>query len=249
MAKAVRIKSELKTNKNKAFRQTAFAFFFMLLFLVAGIVTFFAVLLKKMTLHIAFPCMFIGISLILLVLYFVSKRNYKILNAGVRGENKTYDVLKKLPKDYTVITNPVIHHRGFENELDFVVVGAKGVFIVESKNYSGIIIGKTSDNTWKQIKHSKDKVHEKEVKNPSKQASRQGGRMRELFADFDISAEVFSILYFVDNRSELKITDDAEIGVRIINNENDLIDYILKTEGKYKIDDSERTKIIRCFKK
>lgn len=249
MAKLVRIKSELKVNKTKAFWHMAFASFFAVLFACASFVMFLAIFLDKTDLHIAFPIMFLVLANVMLPIFIIKKKAYDILKAGVKGEQETYGILKKLPKDYTVITNPVIHNRGYVNELDFVVIGENGVFVVESKNYRGIITGKTSDQNWKQIKHGKKKVYEKEVKNPAKQAFRQGRRMAEMFVDIDISADVFSILYFVDSRSELKIIDDAETGVAIINNEKDLLDYIVNTKGRQTVDSSERTKIVRFFKK
>lgn len=248
MAKLVRIKSELKSNKNKTFWHMAFSFFFMLVFAGVGVGMLFAILLNKSTLHIAFPCLFIILALVLLPIFIVKKKQYGILSSGVQGEQQTYDILKKLPRDYTVITNPVIHNRGSVNELDFVVIGTNGVFVVESKNYRGIITGKTSAPNWKQIKHGKNKVYEKEVKNPAKQAFRQGRRMAEMFVDLDITADIFPILYFVDSRSELKITDDAETDVAVINNEKDLLDFIVKSKGKHTVDNSERAKIVRFFK-
>lgn len=249
MAKIVRIKSELKINKNKAFWHMSFALFFTLMFFGIGAGMLFAVLLGKSTLHFAFPCMFMGLALVLLALFMVAKHNYEILNAGVKGEQQTCEILKQLPKDFTVITNPVIHNRGSVNELDFVVIGTNGVFVVETKNYRGIITGTTSAQTWKQIKHGKDKTYEKEVKNPAKQVYRQGRRMNEMFIDFGISADVFPILYFIDSRSELKITDDAELGVIIINSEKDLLDFVMNTKGKHIVDSGERSEIIRFFKK
>lgn len=249
MAKIVRIKSELKTNKNKTFLYMTSALFFTLVFAGVGFGVLFAILLQKSNLHLAFPGMFIGIAVILLVVFLVERHYYNILNAGVKGEQKTYEILKKLPKEYTVITNPVIHNRGSVNELDFVIIGTNGVFVVETKNYRGIVTGNTSAQTWKQIKHGKNKTYEKEVKNPANQSYRQGRRMHEMFIDFGISADVFPILYFVDSRSELKITDDAEINVEIINSENDLLDFIMKSKGKHIVDESERSEIIRFFKK
>lgn len=249
MAKLVRIKSELKTNKNKAFWHMAFALFFTLTFTGVGVGMLFAILLEKSDLHIAFPCMFFGIAFVLVALFLIAKHNYKILNAGVKGEQQTYEVLKQLPKDFTVITNPVIHNRGSVNELDFVVIGTNGVFVVETKNYRGIIKGNTSAQSWKQIKHGKNKTYEKEVKNPAKQVYRQGRRMHEMFIDFGISADVFPILYFVDDRSELKITDDAELSIAIINNEKDLLDFIMNSKGNRVVDSGERAEIIRFFKK
>lgn len=249
MAKLVRIKSELKINKSKAFWNMVFALFFTLLFIGVGAGMLFAILLQKSDLHIAFPSMFFGIAFILAALFLIAKHNYEILNAGVKGEQQTCEILKQLPKDFTVITNPVIHNRGSVNELDFVVIGTNGVFVVETKNYRGIITGTTSAQNWKQIKHGKNKTYEKEVKNPAKQVYRQGRRMNEMFIDFGVSADVFPILYFVDDRSELKITDDADLGVVTINNECDLLDYIINTKGKHIVDNSERSEIIRFFKK
>ena len=249
MAKTVRIKSELKSNKNKAFWHMSFALFFTFIFASVGVVMLYAILIENLTLHIAFPCMFLALSLVLYYVYITKKKEYEVLNSGVKGEQQTFEILKKLPKDFTVITNPVIHNRGSVNELDFVVIGTNGVFVIETKNYRGIITGKTSAQNWKQIKHGKNKTYEKEVKNPAKQAYRQGRRMAEMFIDVGISADIFPILYFVDNRSELKITDDAEINVAIINSENDLLDFIMKSKGKHIVDESETAEIIRFFKK
>ena len=249
MAKLVRIKSELKTNKNKAFWHMMFALFFTLTFTGLGVGMLFAILLGKSDLNIAFPSMFFGIAFILFALFLITKHNYGILNAGVKGEQQTYEILKQLPKDFTVITNPVIHNRGSVNELDFVVIGTNGVFVIESKNYRGIIKGNTSAQSWKQIKHGKNKTYEKEVKNPAKQVYRQGRRMNEMFIDFGISANVFPILYFVDDRSELKITDDAQLDIAIINNQKDLLDFIMNSKGKRIVDSGERAEIIRFFKK
>ncbi len=249
MAKTVRIKSELKTNKNKAFWHTVFALFFTLVFFGVGIVMLFAILINNSTLHVAFPIMFIVLSVVLLYVCLTKKKEYEILNSGVKGEKQTYETLKQLPKEFTVITNPVIHNRGSVSELDFVVIGKNGVFIVECKNYRGIISGNTSDQNWKQIKHGKNKNYEKTVKNPAKQAHRQGRRMVEMFKDFGITANIFPIVYFVDNSSEIKIVDDNQLNVAIINNEKNLLDYILNSKGNRTVSTFERAEIVRFFKK
>lgn len=250
MAKVVKIKSQLKTNKNKAWLYTAFAIFFEFLFLGLGLGLLIAILLKKMVLPLFFPIIFLCIALVLFIISIVNRKKFSILRSGVDGEKAVLDILKELPKDYTVITNPVIHNRGAVNELDFVVIGKNGVFIVEAKNYRGIISGKTSQKTWKQIKHGKnDKVYEKEVKNPVKQAYRQGRRMLEVFSDCNIKADIYPIVYFVDSRSDIKIIDDADTNVAVINKENILIDYIVNSDGRHTVSSSELNKIIRFFKK
>lgn len=250
MPRLVKIKSQLKQNKNKAFLKTALAILLVLVFAGVGLGMLFAILAKKSTLHIAFPIVFIVIALVLFVVFLVLRKNLGILQSGVRGEEATLKILRNLPKEYTILTNPVILNRGVAMELDFVVIGKNGVFIVESKNYRGIIKGKTSKPNWTQVKHGKnDKVYEKEISNPVKQSYRQGRRMAEMFKDFDITADIYPIVYFVDDRSELKILDDAELGIEIFNKEKQLLDFIQSADGKHTVNSSELAKIIRFFKR
>jgi hypothetical protein len=172
------------------------------------------------------------------------------LQSGVKGEEATLKILQKLPKEYTILTNPVILNRGITMELDFVVIGKNGVFIVESKNHRGIISGKSSKQTWKQVKHGRnDKVYEKEINNPMKQSFRQGKRMAEMFRDFDITADIYPIVYFVDDRSELKIFDDVQMNVNVFNKEKQLLDFIQSADGRHTVNSSELAKIIRFFKR
>ena len=250
MPKVVKIKSQLKKQKNKAFIKVAFSFLCIMLFAGIGFGMLFAILLKKSTIHISIPVLFLVLAFIAFIGFITFKKNFDILKSGVLGEGNTLKLLKKLPRDYTVLTNPVIHNRGITMELDFVVVSKNGVFIVESKNYRGVVYGKTSSTGWKQVKYGKDgKTYEKQVSNPAKQSYRQKQRLDELFKDLKISASIIPVLYFVDSRTELKIQDDANLNVTIINNEEYLIDFIKNTKGKDKVSSEELAKIIRQFKK
>ncbi len=250
MSKVVKIKSQLKKNKNEAFLKVALTFLLALFCVGAGLGMIVAILLKKSTIHMAVPVVLLVLALAFIIIFLVFRKKYGILQAGVRGEETTLKILQKLPKEFTILTNPVILNRGITMELDFVVVGKNGVFIVESKNHRGIITGKTSKPNWKQVKHGKnDKVYEKEISNPVKQSYRQCRRMEELFKDFDITANVYPVLYFVDNRTELKIQDDADLNVAIFNNEQGLLNYIQNTKGRETVSSNELAKIIRFFKR
>ncbi len=250
MPKVVKIKSQLKREKSKCFFQVIISLFLTLLFAGIGIGLLFTVLLKKQTLHISIPVIFIILAFVGFVVFFILKKKYNILQSGVRGEETTLKILRNLPKDFTVLTNPVISNRGITMELDFVVVSKNGVFIVESKNYRGVVLGKTSQTYWKQIKRGKNnKVYEKEVHNPAKQSFRQKQRLEELFRDLKITANIYPILYFVNSGTELKIHDDANINVAIINNENSMLEFIQNTKGREKVSSEELNKIIRQFKR
>jgi hypothetical protein len=250
MSKVVKIKSQLKKNKNKAFFKVALTFLLALSCVGTGFGILVAILLKKATIHIAIPVVLLVVALVFAIVFLVFRKKYDILQSGVRGEETTLKTLQKLPKEFTVLTNPVILNRGITMELDFVVVGKNGVFIVESKNHRGIITGKTSKANWRQVKHGKnDKVYEKDIANPVKQSYRQCRRMEEFFKDFDITANVYPILYFVDSRTELKINDDADLNVAIFNKEESLLNYIQNTKGRETVSSSELAKIIRFFKR
>lgn len=250
MAKVIKIKSQLKKEKNKAFLSVALTFFFAVACSALGLGLFISILLKKVTIHIAIPVVLFVFALVSIVAFISYRKKYGILQAGVRGEKITFDILKKLPKEFTIFTNPVILNRGITMELDFVVVGKNGVFILESKNHRGIINGKTSKSMWKQVKYGKNnKVYEKEISNPVKQSYRQSRRMEEVFRDFDISASTFPVLYFVDNRTELKIIDDADMNVAIFNDEEKMLYYIQNTKGREIVSSNELAKIIRFFKR
>lgn len=241
MAKVIKIKSELNTKKNKTWWHSAFALFFSILFLGIGFAVFSRVKPVSIILFI--------LSFILFGIYSRKNKEYNILKSGVQGEKETCNILRDLPKNYTIITNPVIHYKGKENELDTVVIGENGIFIIESKNYRGTVCGKTSEQMWKQIKKGKNhETYEKEVKNPVKQSDIQRRKMSEMLTRTGVNADVVSILYFVDSRTKLKISDDANLGITIINNENDLIDYITNTKTKRKISSTDRAKIIKILK-
>ena len=249
MPKVVKIKSQLKKEKSILLLGVILTFILSLVFSVSGISLLLAVIFQKSTLHISIPTVFFVLAFLGVVIFINIRKKYDIIKSGVCGEKNTLKLLKRLPRDYTVLTNPVIHNRGITMELDFVVVSKNGVFIIESKNYRGVVCGKTSSSSWKQVKYGKDgKTYEKLVSNPAKQSYRQKQRLEELFMDLKVSASVFSVLYFVDCRTELKIQDDANLNVTIINNEEYLIDFIKKTKGKDKVSSEELAKIIRQFK-
>lgn len=67
-----------------------------------------------------------GEQAVRLALKSLNSRNNKVLN----------DVIFKTPKGYT--------------QIDHIVVSTRGVFIIETKNYSGKVYGKEDDKTWTQ---------------------------------------------------------------------------------------------------
>jgi hypothetical protein len=69
-------------------------------------------------------------------LFFGSEKQFQTSAKGMEGERKVGKVLKQLPEGWRVWHDLDI---GGEN-IDHVVASAKGVFIIEAKNYSGSVL-------------------------------------------------------------------------------------------------------------
>lgn len=87
--------------------------------------------------------------------------------AGEEGEHIVASRCKKICKEYEGgLFNSFCFcdSRGYSSEIDHIVITRGGIFIIETKNWSGILKGHPSDETWLQIKLNVDQ--QKEVKNP-----------------------------------------------------------------------------------
>lgn len=70
---------------------------------------------------------------------------------GQRGEEKVYDTLEKLDGHKAMIRNCYLPtQRGDTTEVDLVLIHESGIYVIESKNYSGWIFGSDSRREWTQ---------------------------------------------------------------------------------------------------
>ena len=70
---------------------------------------------------------------------------------GLKGEKLTADILKHYNAYGKILKN--VYVPTFNNgttEIDMLYITQKGIFVVECKNYSGIVTGKIKDNEWTQ---------------------------------------------------------------------------------------------------
>ena len=69
---------------------------------------------------------------------------------GLLGERKVAGILKKLPeRNYRVINNVLLRRKqGNTVQIDHIVVSVYGVFVIETKNFSGLIIGNDFYEQW-----------------------------------------------------------------------------------------------------
>lgn len=69
---------------------------------------------------------------------------------GRRGEKRVFKELKRLPEEYTIHNDVVLVTEKGTTQIDHIVVSPYGVFVIETKNYTGWIFGKEADKEWLQ---------------------------------------------------------------------------------------------------
>lgn len=75
---------------------------------------------------------------------------------GYMGELKIAGYLKDLSKEYVVLNGVTIpDQRSGTTQIDHVVVSPYGIFVIETKNYSGWIFGDAKQSQWTQVQYKK----------------------------------------------------------------------------------------------
>lgn len=72
-------------------------------------------------------------------------------NIGKRGEAKVNNLLNDLPQGYYVLHDVVLQTERGSTQIDHIVVSKYGLFIIETKNYRGEILGDDNHQQWTQI--------------------------------------------------------------------------------------------------
>jgi hypothetical protein len=71
---------------------------------------------------------------------------------GRLGEDRVVSALKPLPYNNRILRNLLItDEAGSSTEIDLVVITSMGVYVIESKNYSGWIFGNHDQQHWTQV--------------------------------------------------------------------------------------------------
>jgi len=118
---------------------------------------------------------------------------------GKIGEIEVSSVLRILPKDrYIVIDNLLYLNNNRTHQIDHVVVSNYGIFIIETKNYSGSVYGSDRNNTWYQYLANKRYT----FLNPVLQ---NYGHVRALESKIPEYKDYFVPIVCFTNKSKLKV--------------------------------------------
>lgn len=105
-----------------------------------------------------------GFFIIIFVITVCAVRPETPSQIGARGERKVSGFLQNLPENYYVIDDLTIPTRNSTTQIDHVVVSVYGIFVIETKNYTGWIYGSNNTKKWKQCFPSKSNYFYNPVK-------------------------------------------------------------------------------------
>jgi hypothetical protein len=186
----------------------------------------------------------IVLVLFLIVLKEVSKAG-AVLRAGAKGEQKTLNILKKLPKSFIIFNQvdiPYYNNPNRTQKIDYIIVGPSKIFIIEVKYNSGIISGSKDAEMWIAEKHS----FTSEFKNPMRQLLRQVKLLEQYLAAYEIYPDIQGALLFIHPKSILKLSREI---MKVTFFDKDILSLIKKHNDKKILFDSDSIVRILCFEK
>lgn len=141
-----------------------------------------------------------AVAVLVLVLLFVRDTFPNAAAKGAVGETLVSTVLNKLPEDYLVINNVIVPNQQTTSQIDHVVVSPYGIFVIETKNYTGRIYGTENSKYWKETFRT---TGAKSFRNPIKQ---NWGHIYALSEYLNIDKRVFKPVVVFSNRAAFYIT-------------------------------------------
>lgn len=138
---------------------------------------------------------------------------------GAAGEFWVKRELKKLPKEYKVLNDIMIRTNNQTHQIDHVVVSKFGIFIIETKQYNGTLIGNDYDKNWT-FRAGKKKFYSN---NPIHQ---NYGHMQALKEALQIEPNKFISLVCISSNAKIKNKSEQVISI------NNLIPKILSYQDE-----------------
>jgi len=142
---------------------------------------------------------FLPIMIFMVLASYFVKRGV-IFKFGAKGENLGLVQALNLPEGYHVFTNVTISYQNYSQETDLIIVGMKGVYVVEVKNHNGKIIGDAEENQWMQHKVGRGGGrYSKKMNNPVKQVKGQVYKLSKFLKEQGINVWVEGIILFTNS--------------------------------------------------
>lgn len=151
------------------------------------------------------------------------------LDLGKYGEYLTYKELRKFEAEggRFLFNLYIPKEDGETTEIDVILITSSGIFVFESKNYSGWIFGSENQPTWTQtLPQGRGKSRKEHFYNPIMQNKSHVKHLRAVVGE-DVPLQ--SVILF-SNRCTLKKVDAGSSGVPVINRQEvaDVVRQVLR---------------------
>ena len=140
------------------------------------------------------------ILLILIIILISINRKRKKINPG---EKEVKDILSRI-KGYKLLNDIMIKSNNGTSQIDHILIGKKGIFVIETKDYSGMIYGDEYSREWTQVINSK----KNKFYNPIRQ---NYGHIKTLKKYIDRKNIFISIIVFTNKSTLKKIETDTPV--------------------------------------
>jgi hypothetical protein len=136
--------------------------------------------------------------------FFVEPDEFK--DTGAQGEQFTYNLLCQIFSKNRIFRNAYLTKKdGKTTEIDLIVLDNKGIYVIESKNYSGWIFGNSADRYWTATLPNRQKNR---FYNPVWQNANHIEALDEKLGELYPQMEYFSLIVFSERCELKKITCD-----------------------------------------
>ncbi|UCE16253.1 MAG: NERD domain-containing protein [Candidatus Bathyarchaeota archaeon] len=147
------------------------------------------------------------VAYLIALLFFIASlfffENCETWGIGAQGEEKVAEYLAFLNKSYYIINDVVLP--GTKGNIDHIVLGPNGIFVIETKNHKGFIT--CSGDWWKQRKIGRRGTpYLGNIGSPSKQVKRKAVLLNRFIQNrFKTYLYVNGIVVFANAKARLKI--------------------------------------------
>lgn len=152
--------------------------------------------------------------LIALICFFLAgyaSKQCNVYRTGVNGEDEAAEIVAQLPEGYYGFQNVKVTFDGKTSELDMVVVGQTGVFVIETKNMNGTIEGNTSEAYWEQHKVGRGGTpYSNQFYSPVKQVGTHVYRLANYLRRNRIQVRVEAMVFFANPETKIYIQGEQE---------------------------------------
>jgi len=211
------LKNQVRKNLAKA------AVCLLLFFLIFGALSLYVLLTLSLNI---FETAGLLISLVPLCGFYYYLHKYRIYNGGWEGEKQVTKLLiNKLNDDYVLLND--LYLRGGGGDIDHIVLAPNGIFVLETKNWSGEIT--CHGDEWQRAGKGTFKG------SPSRQVKRNVATVRRII-DFNpvlvrLGIWFEGIVVFTNNHATLHLNDPAVLVLKA----SQLPDHILTYSGSSRL--------------